>query len=961
MTIRRALLVTIASGLMHGTGILTAQADNSAWMGSVSDDTFVSQLSIPGTHDAGTGHGVNNYLIVSGSKYAVTQEKTLTEQWNSGIRAFDLRPAVDGSRLRICHGLISTNLYFDDALSTLCGLLDSHPTEMCIVIIRHESEGDDNNSNWGTKMKELLNSNPTKSHAVNYTPMARLGDMRGKLLILSRDNYDTNPVGGYITGWGFNPNFANQQGGQIKGAGTQGPLYVQDYYDVSASGAPATKTASLQRMLQFTTSENTNPSLWVINQTSGYSKTASIFGNTVATSDGYRDNAATQNAAAIEYINSHPGPTGIILMDFAGEDASGNYQVKGQALTNAIISSNSKAGSHANYFRALGTVQTGKEYVVSTTVNGSKYYLTTEGKLSASNMDAGIFLLQNGQTGAYNRSYYFTWKVGSTTYTFTNPNQNKGANGSFSADDNIIIRKKDRDSAYDCQVLYRNSSGKYAVRATNAAYSEDGSWAQYAADAYWSVKNSSATPPTAGYKKGVADYIWDLEDPPTTVNVTYSLYYSGRKITDIIVPSERGANAALPDEYINDFCTYTYSPKTITTSPIKVTVRWSGPFKFISSATGTKVWYNLRAGHLQRYVGWEDREPYHPHVSDEATVGEYPETELFATDLVRASDAYQWAFIGNPIEGFKIVNKLMGDDYSLTVSGTAASVLGTQNVRNAVLREGDFRWIAHADGDGFSLSLNGEQNCYVNTYGGPNGYLQIWESPEAKTDLGSQIVAETAPVASVTLNPIGEEYFTTLCLPYDVTVSDAKVYILEKEENGGDDEDGQRLPIFDIELNGELALVPAFQDIDEGYVFLTLVDNTVPAGTPVVLWGESETASLTYGSGFVTCPSTETALCGLFMPSSPVGVLTLQGRDDVPGFYAFTGETIEPNQAYLKLKNPDVEALVLRFSDIEDGVHSIDNGKLTMDNYYDLNGRLIGNGQLKHGIYIFNGGKVLVK
>ncbi|MBO4550050.1 MAG: hypothetical protein J5733_04910, partial [Bacteroidaceae bacterium] len=531
-------------------------------MSGIPDDTFVGQLSIPGTHDAGTGHGVNNYLgVISGSTYALTQEKTLTEQWNSGIRAFDLRPAVDGSRLRIYHGLISTNLYLDDALSTLCGLLDSHPTEMCIVIIRHEddSESNDNKAKWPSMMKTLLNSAPTSTHAANYNPMATLGEMRGKILILSRDNYDTNPVGGYITGWGFSSDFNNQQNGKITGVGTQGKLYVQDFYDMSASGAPAAKTASIQRMLQFSSSENTDPGLWVINHTSGYSKTQSIFSYTLATSNGYRDNAQTQNAAAISYINTISGPTGIIMMDFAGEDVSGSYQVKGQALTDAIIANNSKGVTHhTEFFQALKTIQAGKSYTVSTTVNNIKYYLTTAGKLTANQSTAGIFTMQYGQSGFYGRSFYFMWTSSGSTYTFTNSSQNRGANGSFSSDNNIVPRKKDRDNAYDCQLLFLSSEGKYAVRATNVAYAEDGSWAQYAADAWWSIKNSSATPPVAGYKKGVPDYIWELEEASNTLNVTYNLYYSGRKVGEVVTSGQRGEDAALPSEYIHDFCTYTY-------------------------------------------------------------------------------------------------------------------------------------------------------------------------------------------------------------------------------------------------------------------------------------------------------------------------------------------------------------------------------------------------------------------
>lgn len=954
----KAFLVAAIFGTLQGISILKVQAGNEAWMANVPNNTFLSQLSIPGSHDAGTGHGVNNYMVVvSGSNYAVTQEKTLTEQWNSGIRAFDLRPAVDGSSLRIYHGIISTNLYMDNALSTLCSLLDSHPTEVCIVIMRHESDSDNNDSSWGTKMKTLLTSAPTSSHAINFNPEAKLGDVRGKLLILSRDTYDTNPIGGYITGWGFNSNFSQQQGGQIKGVGTQGPLYVQDFYDVSASGAPATKTASVQRMLQFSTQENTNPALWVINQTSGYSKTGSAFGYTFATSDGYRDNAQTQNQAATTYINNNAGPTGIILMDFAGEDQSGSYNVKGQTLTNAIITSNTRQGPHADYFRALGDIVVGNEYVISTTVNGTKYYLTTEGKLTASDMDAGVFTLTKGQSGDHNRSFYISWTASSSTYTFTNPTQNKGENGTFSSDNNIIPRKKDRDNNYDCQVLLKNTSGKYAIRATNVTYSADGSWAQYAADAWWAVKSSTSTPPTAGYKKGVAEYIWDLEAPSSTVNVTYNMYFNGRKVSEIVAPGERGAAAAIPEEYIKDFCTYTYSPKNITQSSIKVTVRWvNGPFKISTATSSVRNWYNLKIGRLQRYFGWENREPYHPHAYDATSVGEYPETELYSTELVRASDAYQWAFVGNPIEGFKIVNKLFGEDYSLTVDGTATSASGTTGVKNAVLREGEFLWTPHADNDGFSLNLEGQQNYYLNTHGGPSGYLQIWESANARTDLGSQVIAEAVPTASVPLTQIGDGYYGTLCLPYDVVVNGAKVYILEHGENEDDDE--IVLPIIDG-IVVDYALAPAWNEIEEGYVLLTLASDTIPAGTPVVLWGETSTATLTYGSGFAARPSTATALNGLFLPASPTSVLTLQGRDGVPGFYSFDGDIIEPNQAYLKLKVSTIDALTLRFSDVEDAIRLIPAHSSREGEIYNLAGQRVG--KLQKGLNILGGRKVIIK
>ena len=909
----RTIFVAAAVCLLQGIGILQVQADNSAWMAGIPDNTFVSQLSIPGTHDAGTGHGVNNYMgFISGSTYAVTQEKTLTEQWNSGIRAFDLRPAVDGSRLRIYHGVISTNLYMDDALSTLCGLLDSHPTETCIVIIRHEddSESDDNKAKWPSMMKSLLTSAPTSTHAVNYTPEAKLGDVRGKILILSRNNYDTNPIGGYISGWGFSADFNNQKNGKISGVGTQGSVYIQDFYDVSASGAPATKTASVERMLQFSTSENTNPGLWIINQTSGYSKTGSMFGYTFATSNGYRDNAATQNAAAAAYINSHPGPTGIILMDFAAEDASSGYNVKGQTLTNAIINSNTKTSPNAEYFRALSTIIAGNKYVVSTKVNGVKYYLTTRGQLTNEVSSAGIFTFSRVEGAAYTYGYnlqnaYFT----SPTTSGGTVNYNSGRIRT-----NTTNKRKD----WEAQVFFKNNAGKYAVRATNA----QGTGNQEAAsNAFWTVNNSEDGP-VAEYSSSM-NYIWDIE---STIDVTYNINFGGTKYAEVVIPNELGSTAALPEEYIHDFCSYSYSPRNITKATVNVTVSWlsSAPFKITTESA--EYWYNLKAGRLQRFVGWEAREPYRPHAYDEASVENYPENELYATDLVRASDAYQWAFVGNPIEGFKIVNRLLGEDYSLTVDGTSTSVQGAQNVKNTVLREGDFRWTVHANNDGFSLSLNGQENCYINTHGGPHGYLQIWETANAKTDLGSRIIAEAVPGASVPMTQIGTGYYTTLCMPYDVIVSEAKVYVLDK--------------------------------VEEGFALLTLVDETVPAGTPIVLRGENATASLEYGAGFTLQPSTDTELRGLFVPANPVNVLTLQDLESIPAFCAFADNVIEPYQAYLNL-NDNTQAITLKFSDIEDGIHAIDNELKMNDDVYNLSGQRIS--RMQKGINIFDSKKIIKK
>ncbi|MBP5770394.1 MAG: hypothetical protein J6W75_03425 [Bacteroidaceae bacterium] len=513
MTNRIPFLAIAIFALMLGVGILSASADdNSAWMKNIDDKTYVSQLSIPGSHDAGTGHGLNNvYAIISGDQYARTQDKTLTEQWNSGIRAFDLRPSVDEGRLRIYHGLVSTNLYLDEAFSTLCGLLDQHPTETCIVIMRHENDHDNGDENWKTLMNSLLNSEPVQSHAVNFDPAAKVGDVRGKIIILCRDAYGTTPVGGFVTGWGFDANFNNQKGGKIKGRGSEGPLYVQDYYDMSASGAPATKSSSIQRMLQFSCSENTNTNLWVINHTSGYSKTQSIANYNLATSDGYRDNAATQNPVVINYLSNHTGPTGVVLMDFSGEDVSSGYNVMGQTLTDALIANNFKESPNADYFRALDAIEDGGKYYVTTICNDKKYYLMPTGYLTNLERQAGRFTFSRVNGDAY----YYGFQL-KDAY-FTNPPV--GGNPTLK-NGHIATDATSHRNNWEAQVFLLNGEGKYAVRATNAAGGTSG-WAVNA-ETYWTVTSGSR--PKAEYSK-TPSYVWQLEIPESANTVSDNLSF----------------------------------------------------------------------------------------------------------------------------------------------------------------------------------------------------------------------------------------------------------------------------------------------------------------------------------------------------------------------------------------------------------------------------------------------------
>ncbi len=481
--------------------------DNAAWMQRVADDAYISQLTIPGTHDSGTGHGFQGFLgLMGGDSYARTQDKSITEQWQSGIRCFDLRPCVDGSDLRINHGSIQTKLTLSEAFNTLCGLLDQHPTELAIVIIRHETDGDDGDASWNTKMKTMLKAEPVASHAVAFKPTLKMMEARGKLLILSRDAYDTTPVGGFITGWGHTTDFNNQKNGRIKGrtSSQEATCYIQDFFDCTASGAKEEKRRSIRTLMSFFAEQNISTRIWCINHTSAYSLTESLFGNQVSTSDGYRDNASTQNAALLDFLADHSGPLGIIVMDFAGVNESKGYPVKSLSLTNALIENNFRT---SDYAAAMAAITSGRVYRIFTQQGRKKYYLTAEGTLTTTLEEAAKLTFRRVKGEEF--SYGFKLQ----SVCFTNPDMQDGQvvlnSGRIRPNDQPTPR-----DTWEAQVFLRNAEGYYAIRSTNAEGGDSG-WA-LAAKTFWTVVNgATGLEPAYTFER---PYIWQIEEPSPDVD-----------------------------------------------------------------------------------------------------------------------------------------------------------------------------------------------------------------------------------------------------------------------------------------------------------------------------------------------------------------------------------------------------------------------------------------------------------
>ena len=238
--------------------------------------------------------------------------------------------------------------------------------------------------------------------------------------------------------------------------------------------------------------------------------------------------------------------------------------------------------------------------------------------------------------------------------------------------------------------------------------------------------------------------------------------------------------------------------------------------------------------------------------------------------------------------------------------------------------------------------------AYGNGVGDYAGYLGIGfyalKSTETKVVAGSptdqthemaQWTFEEVTTMNVALNAIGSSYYATLCVPFAYTVSGANVYTLTNA--------------------GESALT------------MNAVTGTVAAGTPVMLVGTSDAATLTIGQGYANAPQDGTALTGIFFTADvPAANNYFLGRQNgEPGFYKYGGGDnleLKANRAYYAPTTSSTSfgfTLVANEDDDVTAVASAVNGEAVANGqYFDLQGRKVQN-PVKGQIYILNGKKVL--
>lgn len=180
-----AILVFAVAVIINGTCMVKYKGKNPLlknWQSLVSDNVLVSELVMPGSHDAGTKD-----IVWLGE----TQNYTVKEQMLSGARYFDLRVnKKENGDLVIYHDILN-GLKFIPILNDIKEFLIANPTEVLLLDFQHFKGGSQ------TAVKALIEEylynnnllvvNQSNNSNLQFISQLTLGQARGKAIVFWGD------------------------------------------------------------------------------------------------------------------------------------------------------------------------------------------------------------------------------------------------------------------------------------------------------------------------------------------------------------------------------------------------------------------------------------------------------------------------------------------------------------------------------------------------------------------------------------------------------------------------------------------------------------------------------------------------------------------------------------------------------------------------------------------------------
>ncbi|KAF8352251.1 PLC-like phosphodiesterase [Amanita rubescens] len=178
--------------------LIIPKRDTSTFLSAIPDDTPLSSVLLPGTHDSMAFYG-----------WPISQCQSLSTplavQLVSGIRFLDVRLSVVQGRLISYHGIYPERTPFQVILSTMSVFLSRFPTscETIVVSIKQEDFEDTPPDKFSLLVRdEIINSPGGIGMWFLEDRIPRLGEVRGKAVMFSRFGGDGF---GWKEGLGIHP------------------------------------------------------------------------------------------------------------------------------------------------------------------------------------------------------------------------------------------------------------------------------------------------------------------------------------------------------------------------------------------------------------------------------------------------------------------------------------------------------------------------------------------------------------------------------------------------------------------------------------------------------------------------------------------------------------------------------------------------------------------------------------
>ena len=271
----------------------------------------------------------------------------------------------------------------------------------------------------------------------------------------------------------------------------------------------------------------------------------------------------------------------------------------------------------------------------------------------------------------------YKWAFVGNPYNLAVMNKGAGSTKYLNANNNTAPSMMDATPASDIKarwIAVQNSNGSFALRSESGAnlYINDAGGGGNLG--FW---NSSAATSDAGSN-------WVIEEALPVCEVTYTYTYGGKNYSSTELQTI-GDAVSLPADITFPYTNYTFDTQTVpdaASATVNVTVAgFDMPFE-ASTDFASATWYYLHV-----HASYNDR-----YVSTNSTSIVFSQGE-------GVTEAYQWAFIGNPIEGIKIINKAAGDGNYLMATDPAT--MGTTEKAWSLKKQTNTTWQCGANGFGF--------------------------------------------------------------------------------------------------------------------------------------------------------------------------------------------------------------------------------------------------------------------